>query len=192
MCQPEQSSCAVPGYTVTLADVRFEYSKKAMIPRALPGATPDGQYPTPRDEFSSSSKDRQCLGSIYQSCNKVGNQLLGRTGSTGTGWSFLTGIDYLDEVLGCVSDTARHCPVGYVGFMSAAQEFKLELCTKTDTCYKEKPDFTVEPSKYGTYSVLAIDENEELVACLELDSGMLCPPQYPKRVSINNSTACSA
>jgi hypothetical protein len=101
----------------------------------------------------------------------------------------IKGVDYLDKVQGCVSDSSQRCPEGYVGFMSAAQDFKLELCTKTDTCHRKGPDFTVEPTKYGTYTVPGVSA-DQLVACLELND-MACPPQFPKRINMNNLTACS-
>jgi hypothetical protein len=101
------------------------------------------------------------------------------------GSTLLKSINYLDEVLGCVSDSSQRCPEGYVGFLSAAQDFKLELCTDTTSCYASA-NVTVNPARYGSYNTPGLDAGQ-LVACLELTDGK-CPPLFPKNITIGNTT----
>ncbi|WIA36837.1 hypothetical protein OEZ86_008091 [Tetradesmus obliquus] len=103
---------------------------------------------------------------------------------------FLSSINYLDKVLGCVSNTARRCPEGYVGFMSpsaaGSRDFRLELCTRAPACYIPGKNRTVEPAMFSDYGTAGYDAGQ-LVACLKLD-GDACPAQFPQKVS---QTMCS-
>lgn len=187
-CQ-QQQSCTTPGFTVTLADVGTTYSAD----RPVGGIKPRLANTPPVRQ------DRRCLGNMYRTCKSYNS--LGPTGSTNPGSSFLSSIDYLDEVLGCVSDTARRCPAGYVAFMSYSASverptaMRLELCTKTSACYSTSSGIDVQPAVFGAYTTPGLDD-DELVACLELDAlppllYVACPVDFPKRVSIDNETVCS-
>lgn len=176
-CQPEQQSCTTSGFTVALADVRPLYT-----PRRRSSAEPR------QESWMPQTQDRSCLGTKFGRCTK------GRDRGGLKFNSLLSGMNYLDEVLGCVSDAATRCPVGYVGFMSASKagskDFKLELCTKTSTCYSGASGFNVQPAKYASYTTLGLDADETFVACLRLDGGA-CPALFPKNATTDDSKECS-
>uniref|UniRef100_A0A383WMC0 Peptidase C1A papain C-terminal domain-containing protein n=1 Tax=Tetradesmus obliquus TaxID=3088 RepID=A0A383WMC0_TETOB len=191
-CQ-QQQSCTTPGFTVTLADVGTTYSADRPV-----GGIKPRLVNTP-----SVRQDRRCLGNMYRTCKSYRAPVNrpGPIGSTDPGSSFLSSIDYLDEVLGCVSDTARRCPAGYVAFMSYSASverptaMRLELCTKTSACYSTSSGIDVQPAVFGAYTTPGLDD-DELVACLELDAlppplYVACPVDFPKRVSIDKETVCS-